>query len=180
MRFLLALILMVPCFAQQPEATTPKPDDSAAQARAKTADNLVPTPIAGVQTPAAAAAAAAPAPSADQWFSGSIDFGYRWVTNINGSVPEYRSVVNLGEGPKLFGLDFTVLDPKKRWFDRLDARAYNWGGEPYNTAHLGAVKREVYDFRFDYQNIAYFNAVPSFANPFAPGGFDQQAFDTHL
>ena len=175
MRFLLALILMVPLLAQPPEAS-PKPQDSAAQAGAKAVHNLVPTPIAAVQTPAAAAAA----PSADQWFSGSIDFGYRWLTNLNGSVPEYRSVVNLGEGPKLFGLDFTVLDPKKRWFDRLDARAYNWGGEPYNTAHLGAVKRQVYDFRFDYQNIAYFNAVPSFANPFAPGGFDQQAFDTHL
>jgi hypothetical protein len=176
MRFLLALILMVPAFAQQPEAT-PKPDDSAAQTGAKTAENLVPTPIAAIQTPAAAAGA--PAPSADQWFSGSIDFGYRWLTSINGSVAEYRSVVNLGEGPKLFGLDFTVLDPKKRLFDRLDVRAYNWGGDPYNTAHIGAVKREVYDFSFDYQNIAYFNAVPSFANPFSPSGFDQQSFDTH-
>jgi hypothetical protein len=88
-------------------------------------------------------------------------------------------VVNLGEGPKLFGLQFTILDPKKRWFDRIDARAYNWGGDPYNTAHIGATKRTIYDFSFDYQNIAYFNAVPSFANPFAPGGFDQQAFDTH-
>jgi hypothetical protein len=176
MRLVLALILLVPAFAQQP-VTSPKPEDSAAQAGAKAADNLVPTPVAAIQTPAALPAAAAP--SADQWFSGSIDFGYRWLTNINGSIPEYRSVVNLGEGPKLFGLDFTVLDPKKRWFDRVDARAYNWGGDPYNTAHIGTVKREVYDFSFDYQNIAYFNAVPSFANPFAPGGFDQQSFDTH-
>src|SRR5262249_35252245 len=30
---------------------------------------------------------------------------------------------------------------------------------------------------FDYRNIAYFNAVPSFANPFAPGGIDEQSFD---
>jgi hypothetical protein len=180
MRFLLALILMVPGFAQQPE-TSPKPDDSAAQAGAKAgakpAENLVPTPITAIQTPAAAAAAAAP--SADQWLTGSIDFGYRWVTGIGGSVPEYRSVVNLGEGPKLFGLDFTVLDPKKRLFDRLDARAYNWGGDPYNTAHINAIKRQIYDFSFDYQNIAYFNAVPSFANPLSPSGFDQQSFDTH-
>ena len=35
----------------------------------------------------------------------------------------------------------------------------------------------MYDFTFDYRNIAYFNAVPSFANPFASGGFDQQSFD---
>jgi hypothetical protein len=169
---------MVPGFAQQPPAT-PKPDDSAAQAgakeSAKPAENLVPTPIAAIQAPAAAA----PAPAADQWLTGSIDFGYRWLTSIGGSVAEYRSVVNLGEGPKLLGLDFTVLDPKKRLFDRLDARAYNWGGDPYNTAYINAVKRRVYDFSLDYQNIAYFNAVPSFANPFSPSGFDQQSFDTH-
>jgi hypothetical protein len=171
---------MVPGFAQQP-ATTPKPDDSAAQAgakgSAKPAENLVPTPITAIQTPAATATT--PAPSTDQWLAGSVDFGYRWVTGIGGSVPEYRSVVNLGEGPKLLGLDFTVMDPKKRLFDRLDARAYNWGGDPYNTAHINAVKRQIYDFSFDYQNIAYFNAVPSFANPFSPSGFDQQSFDTH-
>jgi hypothetical protein len=41
-------------------------------------------------------------------------------------------------------------------FDRLDARAYNWGGDPYNTAHINAVKRRIYDFSFDYQNIALF------------------------
>ena len=180
MRFLLVLILAVPGFAQEP-ATTPKPDDAAAQAGAKEstkpAENLVPTPITAIQTPAAAATA--PAPSADQWLAGSVDFGYRWVTAIGGSIPEYRSVVNLGEGPKLLGLDFTVLDPKKRLFDRLDARAYNWGGDPYNTAHVSALKRQIYNFSFDYQNIAYFNAVPSFANPFSPSGFDQQSFDTH-
>jgi hypothetical protein len=176
MKSLLVLILTVPGLAQQPEPP-PKPQDSAAQADTTAANNLVPTPIAAIQTPAAAATVLPP--SGSQWFAGSIDFGYRWLTNINGSFPEYRSVVNLGEGPKLFGLDFKVLDPKKRWFDRLDARAYNWGGDPYNTAHIGAVKRQVYDFSFDYQNIAYFNAVPSFANPFAPGGFDQQSFDVH-
>ncbi len=100
------------------------------------------------------------------------------MTGIGGSLPEYRSVVNLGEGPKLFGLDVSVIDPKKRWFDRVNARAYNWGGDPYNTAHVDVMKHQVYNFSFDYQNIAYFNAVPSFANPTAPSGFDQQSFDT--
>ena len=49
--------------------------------------------------------AASPAPSGEQWLTGSIDFGYRWLTDVRGNVQEYRSVVNLGEGPKLFGLD---------------------------------------------------------------------------
>jgi hypothetical protein len=30
----------------------------------------------------------------------------------------------------------------------------------------------------DYRNIAYFNALPSYANPFAPSGFTQRSFDT--
>jgi hypothetical protein len=171
MRYLLALILIVPALAQQPEQPA-KPGEKAAAEQAK-ADNQVAAP---------AAAAASPAPAAaEQWLTGSFDFGYRWVTDVRGNFQEYRSVVNLGEGPKLTGLDFTILNP---WncsclFDRIDARASGWGGDPYSTAHLDARKRGVYDFSFDYRNIAYFNAVPSFANPLAPAGFNEQAFDTH-
>jgi hypothetical protein len=166
---------MLPALAQQPEAA-PKPAESAEQAAPKPAASIIQTPLTGMQLPAATIPPADPATG--QWFDGSIDLGYRWVTGIGGSLAEYRSVVNLGEGPKLFGLDFSVIDPKKRWFDRVNARAYNWGGDPYNTAHVDAVKRQIYNLRFDYQNIAYFNAVPSFANPSAPSGFDQQSFDT--
>src|SRR5262249_50876984 len=124
-------------------------------------------------------AKASPAPSGEQWVSGSLDFGYRWLTDVGGNFQEYRSVVNLGEGPKLFGLDLSFIDPKHRLFDRLDVRGYGFGGDPYNTAHVGARKAGLYDFTFDYSNIAYFNAVPSFANPLAPAGFNEQAFDTH-
>jgi hypothetical protein len=166
---------MLPALGQQPKAA-PEPAGNAEQADPKAAGNSIQTPISGMQTPAATSPVADPATG--QWFDGSIDFGYHWVTGIGGSVPEYRSVVNLGEGPKLFGLEFSLIDPKKRWFDRVTARAYNWGGDPYNTAHVDVVKHLVYNLRFDYQNIAYFNAVPSFANPSAPSGFDQQSFDT--
>jgi hypothetical protein len=126
----------------------------------------------------AAQAAANPASSGDEWLRGSVELGFRWVSAIGGSVPAYRSVVDLRQDFELFGLDFTIQDPRKRWFDRLDARASGWGGEPYNTAHVDAAKSGIYDFTFDYRNIAYFNALPSFANPFAPAGFDQQSFDT--
>jgi hypothetical protein len=129
------------------------------------------------QPAAAATAAESPAPSTEQWLTGSVDVGYRWLTDVRGNFQSYRSVINLGEGPKLFGLDFTIQDPKKRWFDRLDANGYGWGGDPYSTAHVDARKLKLYDFRFDYRNIAYFNALPSFANTFAPAGFDEQAFD---
>jgi hypothetical protein len=148
--------------AQKPEEKpADKPADPAQAAPAKADDK-----------------AASPAPSSEPWITGSFDVGYRWVSNIGGSVPTYRSIVNLGDGPKLNSLEFTILDPKARWFDRIDARANSWGGEPYNTAHLDAFKRGLWTLSADYRNIAYFNAMPSFANPFAPQGFNEQAFDT--
>ena len=119
-----------------------------------------------------------PPPPETDWLSGYVDVGYRWVTGPGGNFQEYRSVVNLGEGPKLFGADFTIQDPKKRLFDVLTVRGIGWGGDPYTTAFVEARKQKLYDFRFDYRNIALFDAVPSFANPNSPLGFDEQTFDT--
>ncbi len=103
-------------------------------------------------------------PSGEPWIAGSIDLGYR-VTSTAGSSNVYRSVVDLGQGPRLLGLDLTILDPKKRLFDKLDVRADNWGGDPYNTLHVDASKKGLYDFNFDYRDLAYFNLLPSFADP---------------
>jgi hypothetical protein len=168
-------VLAVAAVAQEPAPQT-KPDAQAPATPAKAEEQTKPADQAA---PAKAdEKAASPAPSTDQWFTGSFEFGYRWVTDVRGSIPTYRSVVNLGDGPKLIGLDFTITDPKHRLFDRLDARANGWGGDPYNTAHLDMRKQGLYTLSADYRNIAYFNAMPSFANPFAPAGFNEQAFDT--
>ena len=180
MRILLALILtMVPALAQQADPSS-KPADPAvqtsAQAGAKAGDQAS-TPAA----PASSAPAAPnPVPSGAQWFSGSVDLGYRWLIGNAGSFPEYRSVVNLGQGLVLNGLDFTIVDPKHRYFDRIDGNADGWGGEPYEAAHFNARKQGAYDFLFDLRDIAFFDAVPSYANPFAPGGFNEQSFDTRI
>ena len=185
MRFLLAFLITVAAFAQPPAPPAKPPDkaavtpeakaEAAATAPAKADDQAKPPEPAA---PAKAAEkAASPAPSTEQWITGSFDFGYRWVGDVRGSLPTYRSIVNLGAGPKLTGLDFTITDPKHRLFDRIDARANAWGGDPYNTAHIDVNKRGVYELRGDYRNIAYFNAPPSFANPLAPRGFDERAFD---
>jgi len=155
MRLPAAVLIAIPLFAQEPAAPPAQP---AAEAAASTP-------------------AESPAPSTEQWFTGNLELGYRWLTGPAGSFPTYRSVVDLGEGPKLFGVDFTILDPKKRWFDRLNANGYGWGDEPYTTAHVDASKSRIYDFRFDYRNIAYFNELPSYGNPFAPAGLSEQAFD---
>jgi hypothetical protein len=143
MRLPLALFVTIPLLAQQAAqqpAAQPAPD-----------------------------AAVSPTPSTEPWITGSVDFGYRF-TSIGGDNDVYRSVVNLGQGPRLLGLDFTIVDPQKRLFDHLDVRANNWGGDPYNTVHLNASKRGIYDFNFDYRDIAYFNLLPSFADPLFGSG----------
>ena len=157
MRFLLAFLISIAAFAQQPAPPAKPRRQTAAQAPAKADEQAKPAETAAAPAKADEKAAS-PAPSTEQWFTGSFDFGYRWVDDVRGSFPTYRSVVNLGEGPKLTGLDFTITDPKNRLFDRIDARANAWGGDPYNTAHVKSRKRGIYDLTVDYRNIAYFNA----------------------
>ena len=103
--------------------------------------------------------------------SGTTDIGYRWVSDVGGNFNAYRSIVNLGSGPKLFGVDYTIQDPSKRLFDRVNVRGEGWGGDPYKTARLAASKDGIYRFSFDYRNIAYFNFLPSYA-------LNQRASDT--
>ncbi|MES1262548.1 MAG: hypothetical protein ABUS49_12510 [Acidobacteriota bacterium] len=150
--FLLVAIFCVPLLAQQPAApASPAP------------------------------AAESPVPSDTRWLTGSLDLGYRWVTGTGGSFATYRSVVDLGSGPKLLGADFTLTDPQRRLFDRVDVRASDWGGDPYSTFHLDAKKSKLYDFSADYRNIAYYNNLPSFADPLlATSGviLNEQSLDT--
>ena len=158
MKLLLGLSICVVAFSQEPPAPSKPDQQPSTNAAEKPAD-----------TPAAVAG--------ESWLTGGIEVGYQWLGNVGGNPLQYRSVVNLNQGPKLLNLDFSLVDPKRRLFDRVDARADGWGNEPYNTAHLQAIKRRIYDLRADYRNLAYFNAVPSYANPLAPGGFDERSFD---
>ena len=121
----------------------------------------------------------APLAAEDPAVSGSVEVGYRAMTGVAGSVSAYRSVVDLGEGVKLLGTEFTILDPKKRLFDRLEVRGYNWGDDPYSTFHLTAGKQRLYRLDADYRNIAYFNSLPSFADPLLDRGVfvSERSFD---
>jgi len=123
---------------------------------------------------------AAPVPPGEKAVSGILDVGYRWVGNVDGDFNTYRSVVNLGSGPKLFGADFSLRPAKPTVFDRLDFRLSNWGGDPYNTAWAKANKAGIYELTFDYSNLAYFNFLPSFANPQFSQGIllNQRSYDT--
>ena len=101
---------------------------------------------------------------------GSVELGYRAVSGPAGSSDAYRSIVNLGEGPKLFHLDFSEPHAKNKLFDRLWLRADSWGGEPYNSANFEMSRVNWYRLTASYKNLAQFNRLPSFA-------LGQQALD---
>lgn len=136
-------------------------------------------PEASQEQKAAEAASESPVPSTERLVTGSIDVGYRWRTGPGGNEKVYRSVVDLGEGPKLLDADFSIVDPKHRWFDRIDTRAANWGDDPYTTLNVAVRKNRVYDFVSSYRNLAYFNNLPSFANPLLDRGVltSERSFD---
>ena len=157
----LAVLIALPLAGQEQKPEEQKPAEQAAAAPA--------------------AAEASPVPAETTGITGSIDIGYRWRTGVGGSFDTYRSIVNLGQGPRLFGLDLTFESAARRWFDTIHVRGNNWGGDPYNTAHVDAERHDWYRFNFDYRNIAYFDFLPSYADPTAGQGIylDQRSFDTH-
>ncbi len=126
-------------------------------------DTAAPAPA--QQGQPAAVPATSPVPSGQEILSGSIDLGYRWVTGPYGSAETYKSVVDLTSGPKLLGTDFTILNPGWNLFDRIDVRAYDWGGDPYSTLHVDVSRKKRYNFDADYRNLAYYNNLPGYADP---------------
>jgi len=143
-------------------------------------------PAAAPAQPAAASGSTASpdataATATDSPISGSIEFGYRWVQGPLGNADVYRSTVDLSQGPRLIGLDFTVK-PVKALFDRLEVHASSWGGDPYNAVRLEAEKNGLYRLTADYRNMAYFDFLPSFANPAASAGslLTDSSFDTRI
>ncbi len=120
------------------------------------------------------------APPAEPFITGNLDVGYRWVSGVGGDFNTYRSIVNLGDGVRLFNLDAVIVPPSWKFADRIEVNANYWGGDPYNIARVAARKLGVYDFYWTYRNIAYFNFLPSFADPTIDRGIflNQRGFDT--
>ncbi|MBI4454413.1 MAG: hypothetical protein HY644_00770 [Acidobacteria bacterium] len=113
----------------------------------------------------------------DENYRFTLDFGYRWKSEVRGSEDLYRSQWNYGEGPKLFASDLVIAAPQgsNLYADRFELKMNSWGGEPYSTGQLRVVKAGIYELRFDYQNVQYFNAIPLFANPlFGQGNLQTQ------
>ena len=64
-------------------------------------------------------------PEGEKPFTISTEVGHRWLTNQNGSFNTYRSVVNLGEGPRVLGFEAGANGTKA--FDLLRLTGANWG-----------------------------------------------------
>ena len=95
---------------------------------------------------------------AQEPFQAELDLRNRWVTGDRGDV--YRSVVNLGEGVRVYGASLHYEGK-----DKIDARANGWGGDPNSDATLRIGREKVYEIFFQYRTMAYFNNLPSYANP---------------
>ena len=134
------------------------------------------------QAPAAQTPAPAEAnpPEAEKPVTGTIDAGYRWVTGPGGNFNTYRSVVNLGEGPKILNFDLTIDDPSKHFWDNLTVMGSNWGDDPYSALKVIAEKQRLYRLNASYRNIAYFDFLPSFADPRTATGvlLNERSFDS--
>ncbi len=185
MKLLISLLMLLPLAAQTPAPPPAAPQTPAADA--KPADATPPaaaTPAAAPPTEAktetkADAPAASPVPTGENWLTGFIEIGYRWRTGVAGSMDTYRTIVNLNPGLMLIGTEFTIRDPKRRLFDRIEVRAYDWGNDPYSTVHVNVFKENAYQLITDYRNYALFDNMPSFADPYITGGtmIDEQSFD---
>src|SRR5580658_2614332 len=173
----------VPPATATPAQAAAAPQDATTQAQTPPPASVPPAagaaPAAAPATATPASAATSPVPSSEAVFTGWIDFGYTWRSDVAGSLDAYRSFVNLGSGPKLIGTEFTLTDPKHRLFDQIHVRAYDWGDDPYSTLHIDARKAKLYDLRVDYRDIAYFDALPSYADPLLGSGIalNEQSFD---
>jgi hypothetical protein len=122
------------------------------------------------------------APAQEPPLSGSVDIGYRSLLTRAGSLDAFRSVVNLGAGPKLFGSEARFAQPGSKLFDEASLTLRNWGGEPNSTLHGDVRKSNRYHLDVEYRDFAHFNFLPSFANPLINTGsrLNQSAIDTRL
>jgi len=113
---------------------------------------------------------------------GELEVGVRGVTEVAGNKDMYRSMVNLGSGLKLLHSNFSLRSNYGTGglFDHLDFSMNNWGGDPYSNARVNMGRSGVYELRVNYSNIAYFNFIPTFANPLQDEGYKlgQHSLDT--
>lgn len=110
-----------------------------------------------------------------------FEVGYRIVPEVAGNKDVYRSMINLGSGPRLLSSHLSLRSNYGAGvlFDRLDLSVSNWGGDPYNTFRLDLGRADTYELRFHYSNLNYYNFLPAYANPLlgTGGGLGQHSLN---
>ena len=162
MRTLLALLIALPLVAQQ-AATRDKTDQEAQPQRPR--DRLG---AREARPPQPAEAAAESPRSIHRTDSPAASISATAGTDVRGNfgVPQRRQP---GRRARLTAGTSASWIRRSASFDRIDTQGLGWGGDPWTTARVDARKMGVYDLTFDYRNIAYFNDLPSYADPLAPG-----------
>ena len=149
------------------------------QAAAPTAAGATQTAAA---VPADKAAAPAATPDKESWIQGNIDVGARYVSHVDGSWNTYRSIVNLNDGLRIASADLKMT-PKNTFADSILLQLHDIG-DPYSSVRLDMQKNGIYRFTSSYSNVAYFNYLPSFADPTlaTTNGFalNEEAYDTRV
>jgi hypothetical protein len=92
-------------------------------------------------------------------FSGDFLFGFRYVdTSGPGAEYMYKEDINLQRGVRLssFNLSYSPDNGLKKYFDRMDVRVLNLGGDPYESISVGLQKYGRYELQYDRRKSAYF------------------------
>lgn len=114
-------------------------------------------------------------------FRADFEVGVRVNDGVRGNLDAYRSIVNLGEGVRLMNWDIGLDSGPLTGVEKAHFRGSGWGGDPSAWLQGGAEHSKYYRATVDHRSTAYFNAMPSFANPLLDRGilFNQRSFDTH-
>jgi len=92
-------------------------------------------------------------------FNGDFLFGFRFVdTSGPGAQYKYKEDLNLRRGARLsnFNLSYQPDNGLKKYFDRLDVRVLNLGGDPYESISVGLQKYGRYKMQYDRRKSSYF------------------------
>src|SRR5215471_15679008 len=94
----------------------------------------------------------------DYNITNSFETGYRWSI-VDGSLPEYRSVVNFGNGLRLLSSSLSVdsKDGHGKYFDQILLNTIGLGNDPYQNATLRIQKNSLYRYDLTWRLNAYYN-----------------------
>jgi len=101
-------------------------------------------------------------PRGDAWddynITNSLELGYRFST-VGGDGDSYRSIVNYGDGIRLFGSSFSMnsKDGHGHYFDELTITTQGLGNDPYESAALRIAKNGLYRYDLLWRENEYFN-----------------------